>query len=110
MKDKILKYLNIIGEKLPNLTGNKYTVFVVYSFILVVFILFIMFVAGWLFNSYLSKKADLQIIIEVMKVFCDPGFAALLLLFLKLGVDNNNNGTADILEEDKDDKSRRTNY
>ena len=106
MKDKILKYLNVIGEKLPNLTGNKYTVFVVYSVILVVFTLFIMFVGGWIFNCYLNNKADLQIIIEVMKVFCDPGFAALLLLILKLGVDNNNNGTADILEEDKDDISR----
>lgn len=44
--------------------------------------------------------ADLRILVDVMNVFCDPGFAALLLIVLKLGVDTNNNNVADILEEE----------
>lgn len=106
MKDKILKYIDTIVEKIPNLKGNKYTVFVIYSFIFVIFVLFTMFVGGWGYNCYLKQEADLHILIEVMNVFCDPGFTALLLLVLKLGVDKDNNGVADILEEDKDDRKR----
>lgn len=106
MKDKILKYFNIALKKLPTITGNKYTVFVIYSFILVVFTLFILFVGGWGYNCYAKQEADLHILIEVMDVFCDPGFTALLLLVLKLGVDKDKDGNADILQEDKDDHKR----
>lgn len=100
MKDKILQVINTLTSKLPELKGNKYTSLVIYGFLTITVILFLLFLVGWIYNTYHNSMADLRILVDVMNVFCDPGFAALLLVVLKLGVDTNNNNVADILEEE----------
>lgn len=101
MKDKIMQVINSLVTKLPQIKGNKYTSLVIYGFLTITVILFLLFLVGWIYNANHNSMADLKILVEVMNVFCDPGFAALLLIILKLGVDTNNNNVADILEEEK---------
>lgn len=101
MKDKIIKGINLILENLPKIKGNKYTTLVIYGFLIVVLTLFLIFLGGWGYNVYQSKTADLNILVQVLEVFCNPGFTALLLVILKLGVDKDNDGIADILEEEQ---------
>lgn len=101
MKDKIIQVINSLVTKLPQIKGNRYTSLVIYGFLTVTVILFLLFLVGWIYNTNHNSMADLKILVDVMNVFCDPGFAALLLIVLKLGVDTNNNDVADILEEEK---------
>lgn len=101
MKDKIIQVINSLVTKLPQIKGNRYTSLVIYGFLTITVILFLLFLVGWIYNANHNSMADLKILVEVMNVFCDPGFAALLLIILKLGVDTNNNNVADILEEEK---------
>ena len=101
MKDKLIQIINNLVTKLPQIKGNKYTSLVIYGFLTITVILFLLFLVGWVYNTYHNSMADLRILVDVMSVFCDPGFAALLLIVLKLGVDTNNNNVADILEEEK---------
>lgn len=101
MKDKLIQIINNLTTKLPEIKGNKYTSLVIYGFLTITVMLFLLFLVGWVYNTYHNSTADLKILVEVMNVFCDPGFAALLLIVLKLGVDTNNNNVADILEEEK---------
>lgn len=101
MKDKLIQIINNLTTKLPEIKGNKYTSLVIYGFLTITVMLFLLFLVGWVYNTYHNSAADLKILVEVMNVFCDPGFAALLLIVLKLGVDTNNNNVADILEEEK---------
>lgn len=100
MKDKLIQIINNLVTKLPQIKGNKYTSLVIYGFLTITVILFLLFLVGWIYNTYHNSMADLRILVDVMNVFCDPGFAALLLIVLKLGVDTNNNNVADILEEE----------
>ena len=101
MKDKIMQVINSLITKLPQIKGNRYTSLVIYGFLTITVILFLLFLVGWIYNTNHNSMADLKILVEVMNVFCDPGFTALLLIVLKLGVDTNNNNVADILEEEK---------
>lgn len=100
MKDKLIQIINNLVTKLLQIKGNKYTSLVIYGFLTITVILFLLFLVGWIYNTYHNSMADLRILVDVMNVFCDPGFAALLLIVLKLGVDTNNNNVADILEEE----------
>lgn len=101
MKNKIIQFLNNLN--LPKLATSKYTKLVAYIFGFITFILFIMFLVGWIYNLQIDNHADLQIILDLLTIFCSTGFIALFMTLLKLGVDKDKDGIADILQEDNND-------
>ena len=70
-----------------------------------VFIPFVLFFLGWVFNSFQNKVADLEVLIRFLVELFNPAFMVFVYAMSRLFVDKDKNGTSDVLENNGGDSS-----
>lgn len=88
IKDALSKLLQIIPDNIANANIRTY-----YGAWLGIFLLFLMFVSGWIWNLYVTGKADLPVLVQFFGVF-----AAAVTFYTMLGrkiIDKDKDGVSD---------------
>ena len=87
MVEKAKSLLSTLASKMPNISGGSVKVILALSAVYL-FIVFL-FVCGWLWNSKVDGRADLQVLIAFFRELTNPATLAVFGFIAKGFVDNN---------------------
>ncbi len=98
IKDGLAKLLQAVPDKITS--GNMR---VYYGAIIGFVFLYLLFVAGWLWNFRIDGRADLAILISFAGVYFGSYALAFITTISRKIVDKDGNGISDADEEEKDE-------